>query len=437
MKKIIAVIISLVMILSMAGCEQLEKLEAVELPPLPTATPEPTPVPVETPEVKPVEEKADSVIHSNQVIVNNRRTEINEYDPAEGKELILTYVYDTPVVYIDGRNEATEKINEYISYLDESFYTGNDHGQDTETYSGGFNMMLELAQDNYSYVVNSGVREIPFEYTASRTASVARADASVLSLVYSVYQYTGGAHGNYADRAYIFDTESGEELSLEDITEDYDSLKTFLVSYMDEKAESDEEVSAAIDHTLLETDGDSSALAVLLREGSWYFSNEGLVIFSDVYEFGTYVQGMAEFVVPYSELEGLIDERFIPGSRAEEAKIEIKRLEDVEDGSTEICDLVVADEDGEEFCVLVEGTAYDVYISTVDYMDEFYETAQLWYASYLQDSAVQITCHIPEGMPNLMMSCTGTDGEAVKLLISHDGKDGGPKLIHADISAVG
>lgn len=437
MKKIIAVILSLMILFVMSGCEQLEKLEAVELPPLPTATPEPTPVPTPTPSPEAVEEKIDTSVLSNQVIVNNRRTEINEFDPAKGEELILTFVYDTPVVYIDGRDEAATKINEYIAYLDESFYTGNSHGQDTEGYFGGFNMMLEFAQDNYSYIVENNVSNMPVEFTASLTASVARADDSVLSLVYSIYQFTGGAHGIYADRAYVFDTVTGEELSLEQISSDFDALSAFLVDYITEKAENDADIAATLDSSLIKNEDNSSALAVLLREGSWYFSSEGLVIFSDVYEFGSYAQGMAEFLVPYSELAGKIDDRFIPDSRSGEAKLEIRRLEDIEDGSTEICDLVLVAEDGEELCILVEGTAYDVKISTVDYTDEFFETAQLWYSSYLRDSGVQIKCHIPEGMPNLMISCMSADGEPVNLLVSHSGKDGNPKLIHADISAVG
>jgi len=437
MKKIITVIICVIMLLSMAGCDQLEKLEAVELPPLPTASPEPSPVPTASPEPKPMEQKKETVVLSNQVIVNNRRTEINEYDPAKGEELILTYAYDTPAVYIDGRDEASSKINEYIAYLDESFYTGNNHGQDTATYSCGFNMMLELAQDNYSYVIGSDAGDIPFEYTASRTVSAARADSAVLSLVYSVYQYTGGAHGIYADRAYVFDTLTGEELGLDDISNDYDSFAGFLVEYMDEMAENDPIVSASIEPEFLKETENGPALSALLREGSWYFSDEGLVIFSDVYELGTYVQGMAEFIIPYSELAGKIDERFIPESRDGEAKLEIRRLEDITDGSTEICDLVVVDDDGEELCIIVEGTAYDVRISAVDYTDTFFETAQLWYTSYLQNSGVQIQCHIPEGMPKLMISCAGDNGETVRLLVSQSGKDGSPKLIREDISAVG
>ena len=52
----------------------------------------------------------------------------------------------------------------------------------------------------------------------------------------------------------------------------------------------------------------TAALSALLREGSWYFSGSGMVIFSSLYEISSYAAGIIQFEIPYSELAGHIDE---------------------------------------------------------------------------------------------------------------------------------
>ena len=75
MKKIVSLVILSCMIFSLCGCQQLEKLENIELPPLPTQTVEPvvesTPEPV-------IEIVADESVGAEQlqVIVNTINTTI-------------------------------------------------------------------------------------------------------------------------------------------------------------------------------------------------------------------------------------------------------------------------------------------------------------------------------------------------------------------------
>ena len=434
MKRFLSIILVLVFALSLCACDKLEKLDEIELPPLPTQTPAPTPVPTKQPEVQPspVTEKPESI---DQVIVNTVSTVIEEFDPAEGKELILSYRYDTPVVYIEGKSEASEKINSVIELLDETHYTGNDHGLGYAT--GGFNMMLEQALDNYGYVVNSGVQGVSLEYTASRTAEVERADSAALSIAYHDYYYTGGAHGIYFTRGYTFDTQTGEQISLEQLSKDGAGFKTQLVEIMLSMAENDEEISGRIDSNVVPEENRGEAFANLLREGSWYFNDIGLCIFSDVYEIGSYAQGEVVFNIPYDQLQGKMDEKWFPAQRSGEAKLSIDYLDKLEDGSVEIIDRVVADEGGSELYVMVEGIAYNVKLSSVDYTNSFYETAQHWYASYVQDSALQLVTILPEGMPNLMLSYNDADGNEHRMLITQSGQDGSLQLVDDSIQAVG
>ena len=434
MKKILSCILALSMTVGLCACGQLEKLENIELPPLPTQTA--APVPVQTPE--PSAEPSFSIVRQesgNQIIINTVTTSLEEYDPAEGKELILSFSYETPVVYIEGKDDVSKKINDAIALMDETHYTGNDHGMGVGT--GGFNMMLEQAQDNYGYVINSGVQGLSLEFTASRTADISRADSSVISIVYDDYYYTGGAHGIYFSRGYNFDAQTGEKITLDQLSKNSEKFKSLLVDAMVSMAKSDENISGRIDVSSTVNYSAAETFSKLLRDGSWYFTNEGLRVFSDVYELGTYAQGEVVFDIPYEKLAGEINEKYLPEVRSGKAELTIAYLSDVKDGSFEIIDRVVVHEEGQELCIGINGTAYDVNLVSVDYVDRIFETQQHWYANFVKNSALQILCTVPEGMPNLMLSYFDSDGNNHRMLISQSGENGNLLLVDDSIQAVG
>ena len=433
MKKFIAIVLSCCMVFAFAACSQLNKLENLELPPLPTqlptATPQPTPEPTEMP-IEIIKAEA-----TKQIIINTIRTSLEAFDPAEGKELILSFSYDTPVVYIEGADEVAEKINQAIALMDETYYTGNDHGVGEGI--GGYNMMLEQAVDNYGFVVNTGAQGVSLEFIASRTADVKRADSALLSLVYSDYYYTGGAHGTYFSRGYCFDIDSGDQLSIEQLAENGEEFKNYLVDTMVTMAENDDSISARIQDEIVPTENRAEAFKGLLRDGSWYFTNEGICIFSDVYEFGPYAAGEVKFNIPYEKLSGKILDKYMPETRSGKAELGISYLDDTQNGSVEIIDRVVIREDGDEICLSIKGTAYDVNLISVDYVDRFFETQQHWYANIVEDSALQVLTVVPEGMPNLMLSFMDAEGVNHRALISQSGVDGKLQLVDDSIQAVG
>lgn len=77
----------------------------------------------------------------------------------------------------------------------------------------------------------------------------------------------------------------------------------------------------------------TAALSALLREGSWYFSGSGMVIFSSLYEISSYAAGIIQFEIPYSELAGHIDEKWIPAETTGEGGFEIVSAADMKDGA--------------------------------------------------------------------------------------------------------
>ncbi len=428
MKKIFSLLLAGVMIIGLAGCEQLSN---VELPPLPTVTPEtveasPSPSPTVEPTPEPAQESA------GPVTVNVKRTMQQAYDPQNGTELILTFSYDTPVVYIEGGDEAAAAINERVARMDEGYYTGNDYGDGQGT---GYNDMLTMAEDNYRYVVETGAEGVPLEMASTRTVSVPRIDSQVLTLLYNDYMYTGGAHGNYGYEAYSFDLSDGHLITLQELSSDYDTLSSFLVDYMVQMVESDPELAQRIDTSLLpEGSGYADILSPLLREGSWYLGSDGLVIFPDLYEISSYAAGIVEFTIPYDALAGYIDEKWIPAEAEGSGSIELVKAEDMVDGSTPIVDKLVVAEDGTEFYLVARGSISDVSVVDGDYSDKFYPSSTLWSCSAMTDEALQAVCPLPQGMPEIQISYRNAEGQH-QLYLSI-AEDGGPMLTET-VEAVG
>lgn len=467
LKKWIAALLCLALGLSLCACERLEALKDLELPPppgsaesqapetpAPARTPEPTgsPEPAQTPAPTDAPEpggepEPESVALERRVLVNIQRTELEEMDPENGTAPILNFTYETPRVSIDGGEEAASVINEVLSILEENFYTGEDYGLgDILKLAGqangplGYTMMLELAQDNYSYVRSVGEsEELPYTFSAGMQVGVARADEAMVSLVYHLAEYTGGDHGDSGSRGFVFDTESGKRLRLEDLSADGEDFIEFLAAYMLDLAESREGTYGSIDletaKAMLGAEDLAGVCRALLRDGSWFFDEEGLLIFSDAYEIAPGAAGQVEFRIPYGQLEGVLLEKYLPVTGRGAGRLSLLPVDQAEEGTEEIVDRIEADSGGEELLLRIEGTVTDFKISTTHYADAFFETAQLWYASHLTDCAVQLSARLPEGMPELIISYV-SGGRNISLYLTED-EDGGFALIDGDIQAVG
>ena len=431
MKRVLICLLAVLMLAQLCACGRLDRLKNVELPPPPQITERPTSetapaeeqlAPAEnTPESTPAAQTDDAALRQN-VIVNFKKTEMLEYDPAEGEQLILTFSYVTPHVSIPGREAASAAINEYIARLDETYYTGNDYGDGS---SDGYYGMLEQAEDNFTYVRETGA-EFPLEFACERGADVYRADGRVLSLSFNTYSYAGGAHGFYVTRSYVFDTETGEIVSFNSLSQDMAALRSHLLQRMKELVETDEYYHDAIGSYVAAEDLEKS-LAALLRDGSWYLTNDALVIFSDLYEISSYAAGIQSFRFPFEEIGSLLDSRWVASAKEGIGAFTIQDTGSVENGSVPILDMLSVDDGAAQICLRSGARAYDVRISRTGYAEEagwFYLGETLWYCSCMENSGVQLAASIPDGYPNLALSYIGEGGELHRALISQSGENG-------------
>ena len=413
--------------LLLSGCAAIENL-----PKLPQITAAPTAEPAASTPAAPEVEKPETAQitfspaasageeeDGNGFFVHLERNTREAYDPAENKEKILNFSWDSVRVLSDRHAEAAERITETLAEMEDAWYTG---GSVEDGYDYGYNGMLEIAEDNYGFAVEyGGIMELE----AERTVFVEHADSDYCAFLINTYYYTGGAHGNYSTEAVCFDSRTGERLGLDELSSDPEALRARLLEQMLKLAEEDRDGYYSEQLSLTDPENYAAAFAALLREGSWYPGHDAFYVFSTLYELGPYAAGIAEFAIPYESLEGILDERWIPRHTEEEAGLRIVPMAEVPEGSVEIADLLVLGDGGEAFLLICEGELTDLQIQTcsIGYEDRFYPDRNLYYCGRLKNAAIQLALLMQGDLPDSMIRYRDRNGEH-ELLICMSGEDG-------------
>ncbi len=124
------------------------------------------------------------------------------------------------------------------------------------------------------------------------------ADKDLISILYTIYFYTGGAHGNTGSAAFNYDLNQGKILTLSDI---------FIPNANFIKAISDHCINALKQRNVSNHDWViKGASASLNNYSSWNIVPQGLMITFDPYQVAPYAVGPQEIVIPYSTLKGMI-----------------------------------------------------------------------------------------------------------------------------------
>lgn len=390
------------------------EVPAVQEEPAPE-TPAPEMPEEELPSMQPAEEEKSG----NGFFVHFERSAREAYDPAEGREKILTFSWDKVQVLSDDNPEAAEKITESLAAMEDAWYTG---GSVEEGYDYGYNGMLEIAEDNYGFASEYGG---PMEMEADRTVSVVHADSDYCAFLITSYYFTGGVHGTYSTEAVCFDSQTGERLTLDSMSSDPEAFRLRLVEEMLKLVEEDKDGYYSERLSLTEPGNYATAFAALLREGSWYPGRDAFYVFSSLYELGPYAAGITEFAIPYENLKGILDERWIPRQTEEEARLRIDPVTDVPEGSVEIADLLVIGEGGETTLLICEGELTDLEVSTCStgYDNRFYPDRELYYCGRIKDAAIQMALLMQGDLPDTMIRYRDGNGEH-ELLISLSGENG-------------
>ncbi len=430
MKRMIAVLLLCCLLAALSACGTDEiYIHDTSNTPGPAATAQ-APSPAET------EEPVMFADDSGMPVILSVKKYTGAYTAPDGSDrVILSYGYDDVDVYLEANQAAAEQINAYLDTQDDIYYSGTGNGD-------GVNAYLELATDNYalSQDYSTGLN---LEFSCMRSAYVDRADEGVIAIRYRINSYTGGAHGLYTDRVYVFETANGRLLSVDDLSADREALEQLLLDEMNNKLHNDVRYKPILEYmTAFRPEQElEEQLRALIRDGSWSLDSVGLTVFSDIYELGSYADGIVRFTVPYAELEGVLPEGWMPPEAKESGSLRIIGLNEKGANSVRLLDKVTVSDTGAEFRVYAEGTVYDVSIDSVTYISDdvgFYQTETHWYGSFLSNAGIQVQTEIPDGMPDLMIRYTDGEGLVHSLLITQSGEDGSILLLEeAKVEAVG
>ena len=277
-KRIFALIMALCLVFALAACGRAETGES----PAPAESEEPagseTPAGTEEPE----ESEAPEAL-SAEVTLEEELSTVEE----DGVTY-MTAQSVAPNVNIEGADEAAQAI---ASVLAERLTVPQ---EDIDEYA-------DMAREHYD-TLDETERESFGGYSIRYSAEVKRSEG-VLSVLCTRTEYTGGAHDNTSVFGLTFDLSTGALLSAADIAADYEGLCAKVAESVSAQAEELEEGT-------ITGDLDAYAGGVLDTE-KWYLDGEGLVVFAAPDELAPHAAGTIVFTIPYSELEGLLNDSLI------------------------------------------------------------------------------------------------------------------------------
>ena len=277
-KRIFALIMALCLVFALAACGQAETEES----PAPAESEEPaaseTPAGTEEPE----ESEAPEALNAEVTFEEELST------VEEDGVTYMTAQSVAPNVSIEGADEAAQAI---ASVLSERLTVSQ---EDIDEYAA-------MAREHYD-TLDETERESFGGYSIRYSAEVKRSEG-VLSVLCTRTEYTGGAHDNTSVFGLTFDLSTGALLSAADIAADYEGLCAKVAESVAAQAEELEEGT-------ITGDLDAYAGGVLDTE-KWYLDGEGLVVFAAPDELAPHAAGTIVFTIPYTELEGLLNESLI------------------------------------------------------------------------------------------------------------------------------
>ncbi len=148
-------------------------------------------------------------------------------------------------------------------------------------------------------------RELPPEAALCNCADgkIVRADSNVLSVEESWYMYYGGAHPDSGYRGVSFDPESGKRLIFEDVV--LDTGRFFAL--VDEKLRKEyaEQYEHFVDLNEYVAELDRNSYISL----EWSVGNEGVTVYFNPYELGSYSMGAQLVTVYFEEAPEIFDEK--------------------------------------------------------------------------------------------------------------------------------
>ena len=226
--------------------------------------------------------------------------------PSFGGEVIVSFgsfaldhiqlTTEYPIVTMQCTPDVAEKINARIGELTDAF-TGT---------------LAQECSDDYTFYLDGLAtdeeKEAAPEFIMQRLCRLIRCDTGVLSFVFTDTVCCGPAGSSTTVSAYSFDTVTGEQLSIADLSGDEAALRDGIAEDMLIASTEEERFT---DGSMAFIDGYTNVIPELIADGGWYLSDDGIVIIANAGTIAPAENGAFEFSVAYEELDGF-DEKLLP-----------------------------------------------------------------------------------------------------------------------------
>ncbi len=304
--------------------------------------------------------------------------------------VIFTSGTQRPVVGIKGAEDIAEKINADIAAYYDTFSYDETRSMAKEDYAAS------LDEDGWDFI----------GYSTEINAKVTRMDEAVIAFEITVYDFTGGAHGNYGSIGRNYSAKTGELLAFDEICEDYEAFHAAALDYMINLAE-----TPAYQDKLFGPPSKDDLDSTLFNPESWVFTKSGISFLAAPYVLGPYASGEIYFRLPYEKAYdlGLKEDYRYDGSFVDERnyiyKYDPETFEPVVDGAPDCYFDLDGDgtEEGLAFYgqVVDPGTgasSYAFYIDGKDYGDVIKDELQnIEDNGYLADTYALYHADAPDG----------------------------------------
>lgn len=163
----------------------------------------------------------------------------------------------------------------------------------------------QSAENEMSYITEEDAQDEEYTpYPYSYDTSLGQVDmlgSHYLTVNYDGYEYWGGAHGYPYRQHYLFDLNTGEELTIYDLyTSTEENFKDVVAKYSIQDWKENPEIyfnSEEEEETVYQDFYDNASLDMAMR-----FEKQGIVIEYSPYEYGPYAVGFIEIPIPYDVL---------------------------------------------------------------------------------------------------------------------------------------
>lgn len=160
----------------------------------------------------------------------------------------------------------------------------------------------EQAREDYQYALDEGLDWIA--YCDELSAQVVRADDHVLSLRLLSYSYTGGVHGYYYSYGVSYDVQTGQRLTLKNVSAEGADFTVFARNSVVELCQQEEYKDMLFDDW-------RSYVGDVVRDSNFFFTDEGITFVSAPYLLGPYAAGEIEFPISYADLDGVVRDGYL------------------------------------------------------------------------------------------------------------------------------